>query len=80
MIMVQTLVTLTEEEDRVVNVVKGLHGFRNKSQAIEYIIHEYENELFEPELRPEFIDKMKARQKEKTVKVKDFRKHFGLSK
>lgn len=78
--MVLALVTLTAEEDRVVNVVKGLHGFRNKSQAIEYIIHVYEDELFEPELRPEFIEKMKARQQEKTVKVKDFRKHFGLSK
>ena len=78
--MVQTLITLTEEENRVVNVVKGMHGFRNKSQAIEYIIQIYEEELFEPELRPEFIEKMKERQKEDTVKVKDSRKHFGLEK
>ncbi len=69
--MVQALITLTEEGDRVVNVVKGLHGFRNKSQAIEYIINVYEDELFEPELRPEFVEKMKTRQKEQTVKVRD---------
>lgn len=70
---------MTDEGSRVVNVVKGLHGFRNKSQAIEYILQVYEEELFEPELRPEFLEKMRTRQKEKTVKVKDFRKHFGLN-
>lgn len=34
--------------------------------------------LLEPQLRPEFIAEMKKRQKEPTVKVKDFRKHFKL--
>jgi len=32
----------------------------------------------EPELKPAFVKKMKARQKEPVVKVKDFSKHFGL--
>jgi len=32
----------------------------------------------EKELRFEFIQKMKERQKEKTIKVKDFKKHFGI--
>jgi hypothetical protein len=31
-----------------------------------------------PELKPEFVKKMRARQKEPVVKVKDFSKHFGL--
>lgn len=32
----------------------------------------------EYELRPEFIEEMKRIDKEPTVKIKDFRKHFGL--
>lgn len=76
--MVQTLITLTEEEDKVVNIVKGMQGFRNKSQTIQYIINVFAEELFEPSLRPEFVEKMKARKKEKSVKVEDYRKHFGL--
>lgn len=32
----------------------------------------------EGELRPEFVEKMKKRQKESTVKIKDFKKHFDL--
>lgn len=34
--------------------------------------------LLEPELRPEFIEKMGAREKEPVVQVTDFRRHFGL--
>ena len=76
--MVQALINLNEHENRVINVVKGKFGFKNKSEAVNFIINEYEKEFLEPELRPEFIEKMKERQKEETVKVKDFRKHFGL--
>ena len=34
--------------------------------------------LPEPELRPEFIEKMGEREKEHVVQVTDFRRHFGL--
>ncbi len=76
--MVQAVINIDERENRIINVVKGKFGLRNKSEAIKVIINEYEKELLEPELRPEFIERMEARQKEKTVKVKDFRKHYGL--
>lgn len=76
--MVQANVTLNERENRILNIIKGKFGLRNKSEAISLIIKEYERELLEPELRPEFIEKMRKREKEPTVRVKDFRKHFGL--
>ena len=78
--MVQAVINIDERENRIINVVKGKFGLRNKSEAIKVIINEYEKELLEPELRPEFIERMEARQKESTIKVKDFRKHFGLDK
>lgn len=75
--MVKSLINLSSYEDMVVNVVKAKYGFRNKNEAIRFIINQYEAEFLEPELRPEFIDKMKARSKEPVVNVKDFKKHLG---
>ena len=76
--MVQAVITINERENRILNIVKGKYGLKNKSEAINLIINEFEKELLEPELRPEFVEKMRKREKESTVKVKDFRKHFGL--
>ncbi len=42
---------------------------------------QYEKEIPEPELRPEYIEKMKKRQKEKTIEIgstKDFKKRYGI--
>ncbi len=76
--MVQAIINLSEHENRVINIIKGKFGLRNKSEAISLIIREYERKFLEPELRPEYIEKMKKREKEPTVKIKDFKKHFGI--
>ena len=76
--MVQAVINIPEETNRILNIVKAKFGLKDKSQAIKTIVDTYENNFLEPELRPEFIEKMKQRQKEPTVKVKDFRKHFGI--
>ncbi|MHA1194138.1 MAG: DUF2683 family protein [Promethearchaeota archaeon] len=76
--MVQALIRLNERENRVLNIIKGKFGLKNKTEAINLIISKYEEEFLEPELRPEFIEKMKKRKKEPTVQVKNFKKHFGL--
>jgi hypothetical protein len=76
--MVKALINLTEYENRTLNIVKAKFGFRNKSEAMKWIILEYEKKFLEPELRPEFIERMKRTSGEKTVKVDDMKKHFGL--
>lgn len=76
--MVQAVVTLTDYEDRVVNIIKGKFGLKNKTEAIRKVIDEYAETLLEPELRPEFVEKMESRQKEPTTKIKNFKEHFGL--
>ncbi len=76
--MVQALVNIDEERDRVLNIVKGKFGLKNKSEAINLIIIKYEEEFLEPELRPEFIEKMKKISKEKSIKVDDFGKRYKL--
>jgi len=76
--MVQAIIKLGEHQDRVLTIVKGKYGLKNKSDAVNLVIDLFEDSLLEPELRPEFIKKIKKQEKQKTVKVKDFKKHFGL--
>ena len=76
--MVHALVKLDENTNRVLNIVKAKYGLKDKGQAIQTIVKEYVEMENEPELRPEFIEKMKRIQREQTVKIDDFKKHFGL--
>jgi len=76
--MVKAIVNINDRANRVLNIVKAKHGLRNKSDAINKVVNEYGRSLLEPELRPEFIEKIKKIQKEKTVKVADFKSHYGL--
>jgi hypothetical protein len=75
--MVQAIININDSANRVLNIVKAKHGLRTKSEAINIVVNEYGKTLLEPELRPEFIEKMKTRQKEKTVKITDFGSHYG---
>jgi hypothetical protein len=62
--MPQALITLGEHQDRVVAVVKGKHGLKNKSDAINRIIDEYEEEFMHLEVRPEYLRKLRRISKE----------------
>ena len=78
--MVQAIINIDERTNRILNILKAKYGLKDKSEAIDVMAQQYEEDILEPELRPEFIKKMKKRQKEKTVEIKDFKKHFGLNK
>jgi len=73
------MIDISNEANQILNIVKAKHNLRDKSKAIEKVILEYGTEMLEPELKPEFVDKMKKRQLEPTIKVADFKKHFGLN-
>lgn len=76
--MVQAMININEHANRVLNIIKAKFGLKDKSEAIEIMANQYAEEVLEPELRPEWIKKMKKRQLEPAVEIKDFRKHFGL--
>ena len=63
--MVQAVVRLGENEDRVLNIVKGKYGLKNKSEAMNFVISQFEEEILEPPLRPEYIKKLQRIEKEK---------------
>lgn len=67
--MVKATVDLPERENRILNVVKGQHGFKNRNQALIFLIQEYEQSL-EPELRPEYVKKLTQIDKQKGIPFK----------
>ncbi len=68
--MVKATIEIPERENRILNILKGQHGFKNKEQAFIFLIKEYGQNL-EPELRPEFIKEMRRIDKEKGIPFKD---------
>lgn len=76
--MVQALVEFDDNTNRVLNIVKAKYGLKDKSEAIKFIVVEYIEYENEPELKPEFIKKMEEIQKQKSIKVDDFAKRYGV--
>ena len=77
--MVQNIIDIGENEDRVLNIVKAKYGLKNKSQAVAFIANKYEDAFLEPELNPEFVVKLHEIKKDKGLKFKsisDLRKQI----
>tara|TARA_Y100000310_G_C20700237_1_gene829026 strand:- start:4557 stop:4799 length:243 start_codon:yes stop_codon:yes gene_type:complete len=69
--MVQAMINIEENTNRVLNVVKAQHGLKDKSEAINLVVHAYEDNLLEPELRPEYVEKLQKIKKEKGIPFKN---------
>jgi len=76
--MVQALIQLNKNINRVLNIVKAKYDLKDKSETIEFIIKKYIEYENEPELKIEFIEKMKKIKKEKSIHVDDFAKRYRL--
>lgn len=74
--MPTAIVKLNDEANAVINVVKAKYCLRDKSEAINKMAEEYEHELLEPQLRPEYIERLNKFEKEKTSKIKDIDEYF----
>ena len=75
--MVQNIIEIGEREDRVLNIVKAKFGLKNKSEAVAVITKTYEESFLEPELRPEYLEKLQKIRKGKYFKfdsIDDLRK------
>lgn len=69
--MVQNIINIGEREDRILNIVKAKYGLKNKSEAVAMITKIYEDSFLEPELKPEYIEKLNKIKKEKGIKFKN---------
>ncbi|MBU2639279.1 MAG: DUF2683 family protein [Nanoarchaeota archaeon] len=79
--MVQAMINISENSNRVLNIVKAKFGLKDKSEAIDLVVNGYENSILEPELRPEYIEKALKIHKQKSIHVGtigDFKKKYGI--
>ena len=76
--MTQALISLSEEANRVLNLVKAKFNLKDKSQAVEAVIGHYLECEGEPDLREEFIERVKKAEKGRFVRVDKFAKHYGV--
>ena len=79
--MVQAIINIKENTNRLLNIIKAKYGLKDKSQAIDLMAKKYEQEILEPELRPEYIKKAEKIMKEKPIRVgtpNNLRKMMGL--
>jgi hypothetical protein len=58
--------------------VKAKFGLKDKGEAIKLVVSEYIEYENEPDLQPEFIQKMEELKKQKSIKVDNFAKKYGL--
>ena len=75
--MVQAVININEHTNRVLNIVKAKFGLKDKSQAINLVVNEYEENSLEPELRPEYKTKLVKIMKGKHLSREEFEKEVA---
>ncbi|MCH8004547.1 MAG: DUF2683 family protein [Nanoarchaeota archaeon] len=75
--MVQAVINIDENTNRVLNIVKAKFGLRDKSQAINLVVNEYEETSLEPELRPEYKIKLNKIMKGKHLSREELEKEVA---
>ena len=71
------MINIEENVNRVLNIIKAKHGLKDKSEAINLVVTEYEESFLEPELRPEYKEKISQIVKSKHFSRKEFEKMVG---
>jgi hypothetical protein len=69
--MVQAMINIDERTNRVLNIVKAKHGLKDKSKAIELVVATFEESLLEPALKPEYVQKLRKIEGEKSHTYKN---------
>lgn len=72
--MVHAMIDIKENTNRVLNIVKAKYGLKDKSEAINIVVQEYEELCLEPELRPEYKKRLVEIVKGKHFSSEEFRK------
>ncbi|MDD3159774.1 MAG: DUF2683 family protein [Candidatus ainarchaeum sp.] len=78
--MVKAIVDIMPQTNMVLNIIKAKNGFSTKSETIDFVVKQYEEDLLEPELRPEYINKLKRIDKEKSKVIKNIDDYFDKLK
>ena len=62
--MVQAMIEIPEEANQILNIIRARYNLKTKSEAIAKIVIECGGNILEPELRPEYLEKLAKIEKE----------------
>ncbi|MEK6935356.1 MAG: DUF2683 family protein [Nanoarchaeota archaeon] len=62
--MVQAMIDIPNETNHILNIIKARYNLKTKSEAIAKIVMECGAQIIEPELRPEYLEKLEKIKKE----------------
>jgi len=68
--MVKAIIDIEDGTNRPLNIVKAKFNLKDKSEAIDIMAKQYEQTILEPQLRPEYREKLKRIKKEKGIRFK----------
>ena len=68
--MVQAVINIGDRANRVLNIIKAKYALKDKSEAITLVVSTYEENFLEPELRPEYIEKLNKKVQALSGRVK----------
>jgi hypothetical protein len=66
--MVQAMIEISKEANQILNIVKARYNLKTKSEAISKIVLECGGNILEPELRPEYLEKLERIRKGKYIR------------
>jgi hypothetical protein len=75
--MVQAIININEHANRILNIVKAKFGLKDKSEAIDLMAEQYESEILEPKLRPEYKVKLAKVMKGRHLSREQFEKEVA---
>jgi hypothetical protein len=79
--MVKAIVTIDDRTNRVLNILKAKYGLTDKSAAINLMAQRFEEEVMEPELKPELVKEIEnVRKSGRFIKVDDFAKRYKIKR
>ncbi len=76
----KALLDIPDEINQTLNIVKAQHKLKNKVEAITLVVTVYMKEHMEPELRPDFVKKIKKTEHLKGIRFKsvdELRKRYA---
>ncbi|MBW3013996.1 DUF2683 family protein [Candidatus Woesearchaeota archaeon] len=71
--MVKAIIDIDERTNHVLNIIKAKYALNDKSQAIDLMAEQYQDEILGPELKPEYRKKLSKVVKGKHVSRAAFR-------
>ncbi|RJQ20363.1 DUF2683 domain-containing protein [Candidatus Woesearchaeota archaeon] len=63
----KALLDLPNDINQTLNIIKAQHNLKNKAQAITLVVKTFREEHMEPELRPEFVQKIQSTEHQKGI-------------